>query len=319
LATEEPQQERAGAGATQKLSETDIKGKIVEYAWHLKKQGYAESTIKTRTDLFKILVKEGANLLNPESVKIVLSKLERWEPGSKAVAVEGYNGFAKFNGLSWEPPRYKSTQKMPFVPMEIEIDQVIAGCGKKTGTFSQAIKESGARPGEIWRLKWTDLDTEHGILRINHPEKDSNPRIVKVSSKLVAMLNALPKRSQRIFGGTGTLRGLGISFLMTRKKVARTLQNPRMEKVTWCSMRHWRGTMEYHKTKDILHVMKVLGHKNIKNTLVYIDLENAIFQTQNDEFTVRVAKTLDEACQLLEVGFEYVTDMDGAKLFRRRK
>lgn len=28
---------------------------------------------------------------------------------------------------------------------------------------------------------------------------------------------------------------------------------------------------------------------------------------------------LDEACKLLEVGFEYVTDMQGKKLFRKRK
>ncbi len=28
---------------------------------------------------------------------------------------------------------------------------------------------------------------------------------------------------------------------------------------------------------------------------------------------------VDEAKELLEVGFEYVTDMDGLKLFRRRK
>jgi len=44
-------------------------------------------------------------------------------------------------------------------------------------------------------------------------------------------------------------------------------------------MRHWKGTMEYHKTKDILYVMKVLDHRDVKNTLVYIDLENVIFQT----------------------------------------
>ncbi len=38
-----------------------------------------------------------------------------------------------------------------------------------------------------------------------------------------------------------------------------------------------------------------------------------------DESYVKVAQSLDEACKLLEVGFEYVTDMNGAKLFRKRK
>jgi site-specific recombinase XerD len=32
--------------------------------------------------------------------------------------------------------------------------------------------------------------------------------------------------------------------------------------------------MEYHKTKDILHVTQMLGHRNIKNTLIYTQLIN---------------------------------------------
>jgi len=32
---------------------------------------------------------------------------------------------------------------------------------------------------------------------------------------------------------------------------------------------------------------------------------------------VRTAKNLEEACKLVEVGFNYVTEMDGAKIFRK--
>jgi len=39
----------------------------------------------------------------------------------------------------------------------------------------------------------------------------------------------------------------------------------------------------------------------------------------SDEYDVQVAETLDEAKKLLEAGFDYVTDMDGRKIFRRRK
>jgi len=34
---------------------------------------------------------------------------------------------------------------------------------------------------------------------------------------------------------------------------------------------------------------------------------------------VKVASTLKEAQKLLEVGFDYITEMDGKKLFRRRR
>jgi len=38
-----------------------------------------------------------------------------------------------------------------------------------------------------------------------------------------------------------------------------------------------------------------------------------------DDFHVKVADTVEEACKLIETGFEYATDMNGKKLFRKRK
>ena len=48
--------------------------------------------------------------------------------------------------------------------------------------------------------------------------------------------------------------------------------------------------MEYHRTKDVLYVKQLLGHKRIKNTLIYIQLEEALFADQTD-FVSKVAKT----------------------------
>lgn len=47
--------------------------------------------------------------------------------------------------------------------------------------------------------------------------------------------------------------------------------------------------MEYAKTKDIIHVMGVLGHRNIKNTLIYTYLVAC-----DDKFTCRIAQTPNE-------------------------
>lgn len=73
--------------------------------------------------------------------------------------------------------------------------------------------------------------------------------------------------------------------------------------------------MEYHKMKDILHVKQLLGHKNINSTLRYTQLVNFEFS----EYVTRVAKTVKGARALLEAGFEYVTDMDDLKIFRKRE
>lgn len=147
-------------------------------------------------------------------------------------------------------------------------------------------------------------------------------RILSVPSDLIAMLKALPRRNEYIFSSTHGHANRGDyskQLMLTRKSLARKLQNPRLLEITYHTIRHWKGTMEYHKTKDIIHVKTLLGHKNINNTMIYINLERAIFKEANDEFTVRVTSDIGEACKLMEVGFEYACDMDGKKLFRKRK
>ncbi|MEM3479679.1 MAG: hypothetical protein QW702_00100 [Candidatus Bathyarchaeia archaeon] len=74
--------------------------------------------------------------------------------------------------------------------------------------------------------------------------------------------------------------------------------------------------MEYAKTRDILHVMRLIGHKNIKNTLVYMHLVEGL---KDDKYICKVARTPEEIAQLIEAGFEYVCEHEGLKFFRRRK
>lgn len=73
--------------------------------------------------------------------------------------------------------------------------------------------------------------------------------------------------------------------------------------------------MEYHRTKDILYVKKLLGHKRIENTMKYIGLVHF----KDDEFEVTTATTVEEAKQVLSAGFDYVTEKKGIMLFRRPK
>jgi hypothetical protein len=99
------------------------------------------------------------------------------------------------------------------------------------------------------------------------------------------------------------------------------MSNSRLLKISFRTFRHWKGTVEYHRTKDILYVKKILGHKSIQNTLKYIDLDANIFATTDDQFITKVATSVQEACKLIETGFEYVTGeySDGGRIFRKRK
>jgi integrase len=175
------------------------------------------------------------------------------------------------------------------------------------------MKETVIRCGEAWQLKWTDFDIVNKALSVT-PEKGSNPRVLAVSNTLTAMLNCLPKQSVRIFGNS-SLETLRRTFERQRKRLAYKLNNPRIQQITFHTFRHWKATMEYHRTKDILHVMQILGHKNIKNTLVYTQL----VEFKDDDYVCKAAKTFEQAKNLIESGFEYVCEIEDTKLFKKRK
>lgn len=78
-------------------------------------------------------------------------------------------------------------------------------------------------------------------------------------------------------------------------------------------------TENINNVRKFLYVMKFLGHKSIKNTLIYIDLERACFLKTSNNYHVRVAQTSEEITELLEVGFEYVLQKDGLVYLRKRK
>lgn len=66
--------------------------------------------------------------------------------------------------------------------------------------------------------------------------------------------------------------------------------------------------MEYHRTKDLLHVKQLLGHKDLRTTLRYAQL----LDFGGDEYHSATAKPIEQ-------GFDYVTGVYGVKLFRKRK
>ena len=181
----------------------DIPGTLIDYAWKLKKRGLAEETIKHRVYRLNVLVRKGADLQSPDSVETVLAT-EPWKPANKRFFVMAYQSFTKTYNIPWVPIKVRCESKQPFIPLESEIDQLIAGCGKRTATFLQVLKDTGARCEEIKLLKWTDIDEPKREIRINAPEKGSNSRTVQVTPKTVAMLNALPKRSIHVFSPKGS-------------------------------------------------------------------------------------------------------------------
>jgi len=231
----------------------------------------------------------------------------------KELFSNAYDYYVEFRKLTWARPRFKRVDVPIFLPSESELDSLIANVRDKMSVFLQLLKETGADSGEAWKLRWIDVDVERRTVAVS-PTKNHNSRTLPISSNLLARLLKLPKKNERVFAAQNLDR-FRWRYERARNLLAVKLENPRLHLIAFRNFRHWKATMEYHRTKDILHVQWLLGHKRLSNTLVYTHLVNF----ENDEWTCKVAKTVDDAKALVESGFDFVTDMDGLKLFRKRK
>jgi len=178
------------------------------------------------------------------------------------------------------------------------------------------LKETGIRIGEACSLKWEDIDFERRIVSVNSPEKGSDGRLQRISDQLIIMLDRLPRTRETIFARKWTIQGV---FNKYRKRVAHKLANPRLLKIHLHTFRHWYGTNEYLKTRDIYYVKRRLGHKRIANTERYMHIVESLLLGKPEDFVSKVAGNIEEACRLVETGFEYVCDFNGVKLFKKRK
>jgi integrase len=288
---------------------------ILAYAWQLQKDGKAEETVQTAILRLNRLARV-TDINDPEQVKATLATL-KWKNSSKRQVAVIYTGYLKYIGKTWNAPHYMKENPVAFIPTEQEIDSLISAGRTKTASFLQLLKETGARMGEVLKLKWIDIDEQRRTVHIT-AEKGSNDRILPISNRLIGMLNQLPKKNDKVFNTVK--HSLRTTFEKLRERTATKLNNPRLNAIHLHTFRHWKGTMEYHKTKDIIHVKTVLGHQDIKSTMVYINLENAIFCNDDNEYTCKATKDTTEATKLVEVGFQYVTTTpDGLMLFRKRK
>jgi len=291
---------------------------LVNFILDCKKRGFKECTIKTKSQRIKLVAKYGANILDSESVKETIAKLH-WKDITKREAVRDFTSLYYFLQIEWDKPTYKAQDKLPFVPTEEELDTLISASSRLHAPLLQFLKESGARIGEASQIEWTDVDLERKIVAVNHPEKGSKARLCPISEKCKIMLGQLPRPNNLLF--RLKKESLRKAFEQMRNRTAIKMVNPRLQKITFHTFRHWKGTTEYHKTKDILHVASILGHKDIKSTMKYIAIENALYQnTIDEEWAHKVCHSIEEEGKLINAGFELVRAVnETTTIYRKRK
>jgi len=241
--------------------------------------------------------------------------------------VQDLNSFYKWKKLQWQPLRVRRERSQPFLPRLADIVLLIdAIANRRLATFLQLLKETCMRCGEAWMLSWDDVDFKSRLVSVRHPEKGSQSRTLRVSQRLVDMLNSLSRDSSCVFHGAyddeyKTMKGLESFrrlFERHRKRIAATHPESNVGKIHFHSLRTWRATMQYLKTRDLEAVMALLGATNPLHARRYVRLAQALCLREDDYVTAR-ATTPDEVEELAREGFTFVSEIGGVQVFRKER
>jgi len=282
----------------------------------MKKEAYADSTIKATAKRLKHL-KKNCLFADPESVKIFVAN-KKCSNAFKECLIETYDLFMRSIGQKWHKPFYERYDKLPRIPSEEKINMLISHASPRMALILSMSKDLGSRPIELTWLKVADINLENGIVNITGA-KHTIGRNGKLKPNTLEMLkrhintNHL-NASDRLFPTES--ENISESYRRLRNRLAKKLQDPTFKTIRLYDFRHFKASIEYHKTKDLLYIKQLLGHKDLRTTLRYTQL---LENLGNDEYHCKTAKTINEATKLIESGFEYVTEMDGTKLFKKRK
>ena len=292
-------------------TQTTILNILVE----MKNNGQSDYSIRF-ADKALTYISNHANLNEPEQVKQLIAN-KNVSNGYKRNLAIAYNKYCKHYQIQWKMPLYQPEAKHIKIPTKEKVQMLIAHAGRTLSVKLQLSMETGLRPIELCNLKVKDLDLDQ---RLIYPTtaKHGASRTLKISNNLQASLQRHISQNNlnpndKLFNGTAD--DYGKHYRIMRNQLAQKLNDPTFKNIRLYDLRHYYATILYAKTRDILYVMREMGHNQIRTTMIYTQLLNL----NDDEWTVKTATNVTEATALIEAGFEYIQEIDGIRLYRKRK
>jgi len=290
--------------------------KIFAVLWDSKKNGRKEATINsTRKSL--LLLSKHCNLDSSEDVKAFIAS-HNVSAGTKRNLCFAYERYVAYHGLSWKRPVYRIPSKFPKIPSAASVDMLIAKSPLKLALAISLSKDTGMRPCEVMNLTVRQVDLEK---RLAYPAtaKTGCGRVLKFSQSTANLLASYIVKKN--LGINDTLFGqwdsgvYGKWFRYHRNKLSAKLNDESIKSVRLYDLRHFFASMFYYKTRDLLRLKLLMGHRKIETTLIYTQFINF----EDEEYVCQTASTVEEAKALVEQGFDYICEVCATKLFRKRK
>ncbi len=247
---------------------------VVNVMLWMHRNAYEDSTIKKVAKLLRHL-KRNCDTSDPEAVKQYIAD-KRCSNGHKQNLVEAYACFVNSLDLLWEQPFYQRYDKKRKPPPEALVDFLIDHARLEMALKLSMSKDLGQRPVELTWLQLKDIDLTTGLVSITGA-KHTVGREGKLRAKSLDRLRIYIRKKKltpnsRIYNGKSET--LSSNYRHYRNRIADKYNMPELKQICLYDFRRFKGSREYHLTKNILHVKEILGHRDnsLRSTMRYVSL-----------------------------------------------
>ena len=171
-------------------------------------------------------------------------------------------------------PRPKMETELPNVISIEEVERLIDSCCKfKYKVLMIFLYATGMRLSEALGVRVKDIDTNRLTIKVNGG-KGKKDRFVDVPIKLIEVLREyykLYRPVDRLFYGNSP--EIGMKHRTVQSQILKSKQRAKiLHDVSPHTLRHCYATHHMENGTNIVYLQKMLGHKNLKTTSIYLHL-----------------------------------------------
>jgi len=175
--------------------------------------------------------------------------------------------------------RPRRQPKFPRVFSQRELQIIWAACVTPRDRAMVAVfLDTGVRLGELAGLTWSDVG--RGILTLRGKV---GSRTVPISRDTQQLLVGLGDAEHLWTGPAGPLGREGVKTAVRRLLRRAGIRPPKAGPHTF---RHTCGTELYRASRDIHYVQRILGHRQLTSTLIYVHMVDEDLVARHEEHTV---------------------------------
>lgn len=243
----------------------------------INKRSYKSDTyiVKYIREYFKNINANDINLVKLEKFKTYMLKEREVENATfnryKAVLSKVYNlGIAnkliKENPVKYLKQLQEKNFKIRFLSKEEEV-KLFHSIRKLNPHIEDIVicaLQTGMRRGEIFNLKWSNIDFEYGFIELLET-KSGRSRKIPISDKMLEVLGRQQNETDYVFVNKETKK----PYTDIKHSFTNVLKQAGITNFRFHDLRHTVATRLVEKGIDLVVVKEILGHADIQTTMRY--------------------------------------------------